>query len=124
LLNSAARNASTNYVHVIILDSLSGGEVIADQTGSNARNLVGADCGAHAAAANGYPALHIARRHLPGEWGDKIGIVVPRIQTISPEVDYLVTRRRQARKQIFLQPKPTVIGRDSKTHILSQENSG
>ena len=36
-------SAQTNYVHVIILDPLSGGEVIADQTGSNSRNLVGAD---------------------------------------------------------------------------------
>ena len=35
--------AQTNYVHVIILDSLSGGEVVVDQCGSNARNLVGAD---------------------------------------------------------------------------------
>jgi hypothetical protein len=36
-------SAQTNYVHVIVFDPLSGGEVIADQTGSNARNLVGAD---------------------------------------------------------------------------------
>ena len=35
--------AQTNNVHVIILDPLPGGEVIADQTGSNAGNLVGAD---------------------------------------------------------------------------------
>jgi hypothetical protein len=38
---------------------------------------------------------------------------------MSPEVDYLVTRRLQARQQVFLQPKPAVIGRDSKTHIPS-----
>jgi hypothetical protein len=36
-------SAQTNYVHVVVFDPLSGGEVIADQTGSNAWNLVGAD---------------------------------------------------------------------------------
>jgi hypothetical protein len=55
--------AQTNNVHVIILDSLPGREVVEDQTGSHALNLVGADGRTHAAAANSYSAIHLTRRH-------------------------------------------------------------
>src|SRR5262245_6981351 len=49
--------AQTYNVHVIILDSLPGREMVEDQTGSRSLNLVGADGCAHTATANSYPAL-------------------------------------------------------------------
>src|SRR5262249_23388064 len=68
--------AHTNDIHMIILDSLTGREVIEDQTGADARNLVGADGCAHAAAAHRHSALHLTGRHRPSEWNNKIRIVI------------------------------------------------
>src|SRR4030081_184897 len=42
-------------VHVVVLDALPSGKVVMDQRGTNGRHLVGADRGAHAAAAERHP---------------------------------------------------------------------
>src|SRR5262249_22395982 len=52
--------AHAEDVHVIVLDSLSGRAVIVDQSGSDARDLVGTDRGADAAAANRRAAVHLS----------------------------------------------------------------
>src|ERR1700756_1452997 len=66
----------TNNVHVIVLDSLSGGEVIVDQGSANAVNLVGTDRGADTATAYGNASLQLACCNCTGERNNKIRIVV------------------------------------------------
>src|SRR5215469_5896593 len=68
--------AQTDDVHVIILHPLPGREVVRNQACAGSRNLVGAHCRAHAAAANRYPAFHLARRNSTSHREDKVRIVV------------------------------------------------
>src|SRR5262245_17086670 len=78
--------AHADHIHVVVLDALSRGEMIANQAGTNSRNLVGADRGADAASAYRYPALHFAFRYRSPERDDEIGIVVAGTQTVRTEV--------------------------------------
>jgi hypothetical protein len=63
-------------IHVVIFDTLPGGKVVVNQGGSDARNFIGADCGANAASANGKPAFHLTSHHGFCQRSDKIGVVV------------------------------------------------
>jgi hypothetical protein len=69
-------SAQTNYAHVIILHPLPGGEMIADQTSPNTPNFIGADGRAYTAAANGHSALDLTCRYRPGQWDNKIRVIV------------------------------------------------
>src|SRR5208337_3882224 len=113
--------AHADDVHMIVLDPLPGGEVVVNQAGANARNLVGADRGTDAAAADGDPPFHLPRNHSLGQWDDEIGIVVTRVQTMSTEIDHLMAGSSKLGHQLFLQTKPAMIGGDS--HPLGQAES-
>lgn len=96
---------------MIVLDPLPGGEVIVNQAGADARNLVGADRSTDAAAADGDPPFYLPRNH--SQWDDEIGIVVTKVQPMSPEIDHFMACSSELGHQFFLQAKPTVIGGDS-----------
>jgi len=96
-------------VHVVVLDPLPGGKVIMDQRGTNTRHLVGADGGAHAAAADGHAALDRPRRHSLGERDDEVRIVVVWTQLVRPEIDDVVSRCAELSDQILFQAEPPVI---------------
>src|SRR5882757_4985489 len=66
-------------VHVIVFDALPGREMIVDQRGADAGNLVGTDRRPYAAAANCHPAIDLPRRHSPTERNNKVRIVVVRV---------------------------------------------
>src|SRR5271166_5142870 len=70
-------------VHVIVLDPLPGREMIVDQRGANARNLVGTHRCTHAAAADCHATLDPTRRHSPAERGHKVRIVVVRTERLT-----------------------------------------
>src|SRR5262249_49799067 len=112
--NDAATDADD--VHVIVFDSLSRRKVIVNQSGPGPRNLVRADRGAHAAAADGHSALHRARRHRAGEWDDEVRIVVVGAQLVRAEVDDVVSGGAQSPRQVLLQCKAPVISRDAHAH--------
>ena len=82
--------SNADYVHVIVLDSLPGGEVVVNQGGADARNLIGADRGADAAAADCYPSFHLTGGYGPGKGDDEIGIVVAGVQTMGTEIYHLM----------------------------------
>ena len=75
----------TNDVHVIVLDALPGREMVVDQSGANAWNLVGTDAGTHAAAADRHAAFHLASGDSLSEWNDEIGIVIARTRECAPK---------------------------------------
>ena len=120
-LNSAARKVSTRSqatagsdgpaahaedVHVIVLDALLRREMVVDERRADARNLVGADRGADAAAADRHAALHLSRDHGLGERNDEVGIVVAGIQSVRAEVDdFMPAARRRASRSSF-KPNP------------------
>ena len=61
--------AHAEDVHVIVLDALPGREMVVDQRGADARNLVGADRRADAAAADRHAAVHLSRCHALARGG-------------------------------------------------------
>src|SRR5262245_475524 len=103
-------------VHVVVFDPLSRGKVVMNQSGTDARNLVGADRGPDAAAANGDSALHGARRNRLGERDDEVRIVVVRAHLVRSEIDDIVSDGAETRGQVLLQLESPVIGRDSHVH--------
>src|SRR5262245_4249364 len=112
--NGAAADADD--VHVIVFDPLSRGKVVMNQSGTSARNFVGADRSPDAAAANGDSAFHGARRNRLGERDDEVRIVVVGTQLVRSEIDDIVSRGAQTRGQVLLQLESSVVGRDSHVH--------
>src|SRR5215469_17581477 len=74
-------------VHVIVLDPLPGREVIMDQRGAHAGNLVGTHRCPDAAAADRDAAFDLSGRDSAAEWGDKVRIVVAGAQVVCTEID-------------------------------------
>src|SRR5262249_32092141 len=106
-------------VHVVVFDPLSRGKVVMNQSGTGARNFVGADRGPDAAAAHGDSALHGARRDRLGERDDEGRIVVGAAQLVRSEIDDIVSSGAQTPGQVLLQLESPVIGRDSYVHVSS-----
>ena len=110
--------AHADNVHVVVLNPLSGREVVVHQRGTHSWYLVCADRRAHAAAADSHAAFYLALGHGPGERDDKIGLVVALIQGIGAEIDYLMSGAAELRDQLFFQTKPTMIRGNSQTHVI------
>src|SRR5271165_5041136 len=79
-------------VHVIVLHPLAGREMVMDQRGAHAGDLIGTHRCADAAAADCDATLDLPCRHSPGERDDKVRIVVIRVQTDRTEIDNLMSR--------------------------------
>src|SRR5262249_59979701 len=105
--------ADADDVHVVVFASLSRGKVVMNQSGTGARNFVGADRGPDAAAAHGNSALHGARRDRLGERDDEVRIVVVGAQLVRTEIDDIVSGGTQTRGQILFQFESPPIDRDS-----------
>src|SRR5215813_10524440 len=58
--------AHAKDVHVIVLDSLLGGEVIVNERGANTPNFVGAHRRANSTATDGHTAVHLSGDHRLG----------------------------------------------------------
>jgi hypothetical protein len=89
--------AHTNDVHVIVLDTLPGRVMVVDQSGADAWNLVGANGGTHAAAADRYAAFHFASANSQTEWDDEVGIVIVGNQSMRTKIDYFMPFAAQMR---------------------------
>src|ERR1700751_4498318 len=74
-------------IHMIIFHALPRREMIVNQAGASAWNLVGADGCTDPATANGDSALHLTRNDGLRQRDDKIRIVVTRTQLVSTKVD-------------------------------------
>ena len=123
-LNAHHPPAHAEDVHVIVLDTLPGGEVVLDQPRANTRYLVGADGRADAAAADRHAALHRPRRHGPGKRDDEVGIVVAGAQAMGAEIDDLVPRRAEPADDLLLQAEAAVIGGDPHSHVPTSRLRG
>src|SRR5208283_1807090 len=104
------------HVQMIILYSLSRGEMILDQRGAHASDLVGADAGADAAATDRYAALHLRCGDGARERRYEVRIVVVRVEASCAEINDLVPRSVQPGGQFLLHCEPAVIGGDANAH--------
>src|SRR4029450_9982140 len=98
--------AHAEYVHVIIFDTLTRGEMIVDQPGANARHFVGTYRRADPTAANSHASTHLAGRDGIRERYHEVGIIVTRVQTISTEVHNLVPSRIKFGHDFFFESEP------------------
>src|SRR5262245_6838185 len=111
--------AHAEYVHVIIFDTLTGGEMIVDETGANPRHFVGTHARADPTAADSHASIH-----LPGHYGlrerqHKVGIIVKRVQAMGAEVHHLVPVHIKFGHEFFFECEPTMIGSNSNPHAIS-----
>src|SRR5262249_17217866 len=111
--------AHTKNVHMIVLDSLLGREVVVDDRRADAPHLVCTHRRADAAAADRYSTFHLLGDNGPGEGDDVVGVVIPLVQAMSAEIDDLMPRGAKLAEQFFLQTKTTVISGNANTHTVS-----
>src|SRR5215831_5246924 len=109
-------SAHTDDLHIIVLDALLGREMIVDETGVNAFNLVGAHRRADAAAADRDAAIDVTSEHRSCERYDVVRIVVARVQAMGTEINHLIPCRADLANQFFLQAISAVIRGNSYTH--------
>ena len=62
--------AHTNNVHVVVLDTLPGREVVVDETSADARNFVGTSRRAHAATRDRDAAFYLRAGYCPSQRND------------------------------------------------------
>src|SRR4029450_9321409 len=108
--------AHTEDVHVIVLDALLRREVVVDEPGPGARDLVRADRRAHAAAAHGHASMDCPRGDGLGQRYDEVGIVVLGVESLRTEVGYVVPGRAKPGHEILLERESAVICRNSHSH--------
>src|SRR5580704_2065354 len=106
-------------VHVVVLDTLFGREMVMHQTRASAHNFVGTDRGADAATADGNAALDIARHYSSGKRDNKVRIVVARVQAVRTEIDHFVPRPPKLRNKFLFQTKSPVVRGDPNPHDFS-----
>ena len=82
--------SEADYVHVVVLYSLSGGKVIVAKCRSHAHHLVRGHRRSHSAAAHKDPAFHVSLRHSSGKRDGKVGVVVVVVINLATEVNDLV----------------------------------
>jgi hypothetical protein len=110
-------SAHADDVHVVVLNSLLGGEVIVNQPGADPGNLVRADRGTDPAPADREAALYLSGSDRAGERYNEVRIIITRIHFVRSKVDHVVPRLAKMSNQFLLQTKSTVISRNSNAHL-------
>jgi hypothetical protein len=103
-------------IHVVVFNSLMGGEYVVNKSGSYTGNLIGAYGCAHSTAAKRYSAIHLASGHGVGKRDHVIGVIVSGTQLMSAEVYDLVARASQQLRDLLFQNEPSMVRRNSYTH--------
>ena len=98
--------AHAEDIHVVVLDSLPGREMIVNQRSTDARNLVGTYRCPDAAAADSDATFDFPRRYSVAERDDKVWIVVVRAEPIRTEIDNLMPAARSCPTSSCFKPNP------------------
>ena len=83
-------SAEAQDIEVIVFNSLPRREMVWDEAGTDARDLVCAHASADSAAAYGDAALRCARSHRAGERNDKIRIIILRVLGMCAEIPHVM----------------------------------
>ena len=108
--------AQTDQIEIIILNALSGGEMVLDQTRAYCFDFIGANRSTDTAATYGYAAIHFSRGQCPAERDNEVGIIIIRRQLVSPEITYFVARGFESRNQPLLQAEAAMVCGYSDAH--------
>lgn len=94
--------AETKDIHVVVFDTLMGGENIVDKRGTHTGNLVRGDGCPYTAAAERHCPLNFPRRDGPRQRNDEVGVVISGIQLVRAEVHDLESRTTQQLRDLLL----------------------
>src|SRR5262245_47981211 len=92
--------------------------MVVDQRRANTPNLVSTHRRSSAAAADCHPAIHLPADHRLRQRDHIVGIVIPLAQTMSTEIDNLMSCVTKLGNQLLLQAESTVIGGNTHSHSL------
>ena len=106
----------TKDIHVVVFDTLMGGENIVDKRGTHTGNLVRGDGRSYTAAAERHSPLNFPRRDGPRQRNDEVGVVISGVQLVRAEVHDFVSRATERLRHLFLQGKPAVVRCNSHAH--------
>src|ERR1035437_8163710 len=109
------------HVHVVVLDTLTGGVCVVTQSGSDAGHLGRGDRRADAAAADQQAAIGAALQDGETESAGKIRIVVVGVRAVDAQVDQFVAERSQANQQLGFQLGAGVVCRKCDAHLRSSQ---
>src|SRR5262249_41156985 len=107
------------YVHVIIFDTLAGGEMIFEEPRASPRHFVGTYRRADSTTANSHASIHLTGHDGLRERDHEVGIIVRRVQAMRAEVHHLVTSRMKFGHNFFFESEASMIGGDSNSHAIS-----
>jgi hypothetical protein len=110
--------AHAEDIHVIVLHALFGGEVVVDEAGADAGDLVGADGGSDAAAADGDAAFAGPGGDGAGQGENKVWVVIVGVQALGAEVHEVVAGGEHSGHEFLFEGKSAVICGYSDTHGL------
>lgn len=110
--------ADADKIHVVVLDTLLGGEVIVDEAGADAVDFIGADASTDTAAADGDAALDIAIGNGVGEGSDEVGVIVIRYEGVSAEIGDLMAGLAELGLNFFLQFESAVVSGNADLHKI------
>jgi hypothetical protein len=112
------KTTEADQIDVIVLDSLVGRKRVMNQTGSDARHLVGNNRSTDSAAADGNTSLHISSGDCSGQRHDKIRIIVIGHRLPVTEINDFRTGLTQHADQVFFELITAVIGSYADTFRL------
>lgn len=84
--------AETKDIHVVVFDTLMGGENIVDERGTHTGNLARGDGRSYTATAERHSPLNSSRRDSSRQRNDEVGIVISGVQLVRAEVHDFVRR--------------------------------
>jgi len=102
----------TNHVQVVVLDPLMRGETLVDQTGPDARDLVGRHTRPYSTPTYRHAAIHFPTGNRVCQRNDKIRIIVIRVRPVAAKIVHVVTGLAQPSLQKLLQLKTTMVSGD------------
>jgi hypothetical protein len=108
--------AHAEDVHMIVFDSLLGGEMIMDQAGMYSLDLIGTDRSPDTAAADRNTALHLTGHDSMSQRNNVVGIVIVMAKLMGPEVYNLMPGSLKLGYQLFLEFESPMVGCKSYEH--------
>src|SRR5262249_40214199 len=102
---------------------LFGREVVVNERGPDASNLVGTHRRADAAAANCHTTIDFSRSDSACQRGYKVWVVVTIVLVIGSKVDHFMFRMPQLSDQLLFQTKSRVVGCNAHSHEFSSQGN-
>ena len=106
-------------VHMVVLDTLPGREMVVDERSPDTFHLIGANGCTHPAAADRNATIHFTGSHCVRQRDNEVRIVVAWIEAVCAKVSDHMASGSQFRNQLFLESESSVIAGNAYFHAMS-----